>query len=421
MNIREVVKRILEAKSKEYRRNPSYHRGNIDCAVDFSNSIFNFKKYNVINKHIIYSNNEYTVSSRSKPIKNNFYGCKSIWIFDNESQRGVLLEDVAEDWLTNNDLDISIFRSNDFLEQLCITHTLWRLRGLASQLEPYNDYLKKLHEKSLLIRESFFQILLPEVERVSRRYYSKYSKIAFEDVYAMALFYCNIFTFGEDAKNIQENLPLILKDNQRLETKQSLRATSLHSARPYSGSKKHKDKNHYDQARIYLQNIFDLMSVQSSDTFWAYLLTDEGLSSLVANGFNFDHSKVYQPYYEHDLTTYLFGGKGFRNGVIYERLRDFYKSENSRPVTTQYDESVGHVETYSTRKSWSRNQVLSEELSISEKEDILSKALKTLPRKQYEAYKTYVMGEYKGKDTKCRQNLYKARQKIAKLGLDLPI
>ncbi|MCX6739016.1 MAG: hypothetical protein NT098_03110 [Candidatus Parcubacteria bacterium] len=390
--------------------------GRVHTAIDFSNQIHNFKGHQT-DGHYIYYSPEYTIFSHHDPIKENFFEARAI-VVSTENYDSILLEDCAREWIISPERNIDIFDSKDFLEQTCITHTIWRIRTRHESLDPWNDYQREMADEDKKIEDNFLRIFDPKIKEVSNVFFKKYPCMEREEIYAQTYLFCQLIIAGENEKVIKE-INDFKNKNGKQQARQCNKGLKLHPLRTFANSK------NFDIEKTTSESIEEILRLIPNAQYGGKLslcslLLPENLSGVVSGTINYNSKKVYKPWYDQNIRDYIFGKKGEKHSIIFSLLKDYFKTEiRHRNIHNNFDDTRSQEEVLVIKRRWKRNKPTLE--SESEKERILKIAQSILPKKQLVVYIKWLQGAYNSGNQNERQNLKKAKDKIKQTKANIPI
>jgi len=406
----------------------SLSAGQIDVVIDFSREVHNFKDHKTSGLSI-YGTKDYSIESLHDPIENNLFRAKDIFLCNMEYPKGILLEKYAKDWIRDSSRNINVFASSDFLEQLCITHSILRIQNNNNGLDPYNKYLKDIQKEDRSIIDSFMRILDPKILKVAKKFNSKYPFINYSDVWAKANEIVSLLLIGENKKHIEDILKnLENQPNEKAKLRSEFRKHSVHTIEKTKRSNK---------TTLYLKTILELANVSNeklatTNTDLSNFLLNERLnsdnfSSFVAESLNNNSLKIYKPVFSKNLKDFIFGEKK-EFILLLNYLKDFFRNEIQKNrkgllVTNMDDFSNFTDENFNYNyfikpKKWKSNQNNFTEIEVRE---IKTEAKKILKGKKLSAYLNWLNNAYDSKNVAERQNLHKAKNIIEKFKIDIPI
>lgn len=393
---------------------PTQKHGRIKVAINFNKQIYNFKGYKTTGQYI-YQSPAYTIFSYYEPLTDNFYSAEGIVVYTSGG-RSILLEDYAKEWIIAPERTIEIFNSNDFLEQTCITHSLWRIRDGNDSLEPYNERLKNRAEEDGIIVKSLLRILEPEIRATAQRFFGQFRGIIEEsEIYGQAYSFCSYIIAGENQKIVQDIIAFSAKNN-RQESRRHNRGLRLHPLTTHKNSKNFDINKATEQAAEEIVSTFANVSMSLQHTLVEMLKPAEfaNFASMLINKYS---NRVYKPWHELNLRNYIFGG---RYSLLFKLLRDYFKTEiKNRKKYISFDENtkLDGVSGFARRR-WKVN---SPNYLFEEKRKFLESVKGVLSAKQFEGYLKWLSGNYNSLDQNERQNLKRAKDKIISAKLNVPI
>ncbi len=390
-------------------------KGRVAIAIDFANQIYNHKGHKTDGQYI-YASETCTVFSYYDPFENNSYVAQSIVVSTSENNT-VLLEDYAKDWILSPERSLNMFDSKDFLEQTCITHSIWRIQLNNDSLEPHKEYQKKRVEEDRKILNVFLKILAPKIKTVSRQLFKRFRGSIDEiEIFNQAYQLCQLMLVGENQKII-ENLADFQTKNGRQRSRQYQRELRLHPLRTHKNSKK-PDISKATQSAV--KEAFNYLAHKKKNNLHTFLELFEPsiFANYVSSIINHDSDLVYKPWYKHNLVDHIFGTEG-KYSPLFTLLRDHFKTKiNNFKKNTAFDETMSYEDLPSFKRRWIINKG---NTSLDEQELSLNLAKKILPKKQLGVYSKWLSGEYNSSDQNERQNLKKAKDKIIGAKLNIPI
>jgi|GEM_PF-5446132 len=399
------------------------------------------------------------------PAVGGVYPCEQIFIQLKDNPRQIPLDDLAFQWIKGDlrfsKFSIESFESQDFLDQLCITYLIARLRKEYNQStktnKPSGSLAQKLEKRKVendFISRRFLEILCQKVEHFSEFFSNKYN-LDYSDVYATAFTFVSVSITGE-RKKIIEDLLLEYKKNPKDKQKirahdRTLRVTpwkTFSKNRLFDsndGSTKRTDIKTISQA-CYIKFIETFIKTLKDNHYYGTLIQplakvvsdDELLSELITTTINFNSERIFRPNSNFSLLSFIFGCSK-RPSKISCFLRDtlLRKNKNDIPFEsfeTEYSEYDGEYELSPLEKlgekiseqgSFSENirywkkHSQWQDVETSKKQKILDK-LSFLTPKKLSAVEKYIRG-FEKLTSKERQNLFKARKEIQERKLDMTI
>jgi hypothetical protein len=443
----------------------SRKRGGAEIAIDFENQIFGFPAYSISRFDVvsyIFESEDYDIISLGKPIGSinsltgrlekgsNFFSTDEIFVrFAKEGWKEILLDDYAYDFFTKQQQNISIFESSDFLDQVCITHSIRRVWHTISSIDPWNEYRKMKREKVHMLMGAILQVLEPKIAQITNSLYSGWKgAIDRGDIESATRVFANILAFGENKKVIQDVLTKMGSGEKRSALRGVNRAYKVH---PFATFSKKKVKNtDIEGTETITRCLIGELLLSSAKTgnkqlfeILFQLRTDpDAYTSLVVDSISGNSERIFTPNTQHTLVDHIFGNrKRKERSRIKEYVQNLFRTQISSNKNrgdfdadvemnhfddSSYEDVMGYGRSNSAvnikygRKKWrwqknklskhySQEQL--EEIGVSAKAHLKGRCLDVFLKFLSEGYVTT------GAD---RAALSRAKQKLREHGLDLP-
>lgn len=384
------------------------------------------------------------------PALGGWYECEQISIsLKSSPTKNICLDDFAFSWakgdISSLKFTIESFESQDFLEQLCITYLIARLRKEYNQSTKTNksdgflaQYLRKRVKENKDILDIFLKVLISKIKYFSEIFSKEYN-IDCNTVLSVSLMFASISITGENRKVIDD---LILKYKENPKDKKVIRAhdrtlriTPFETPeknrlfnptcinREGKEIKKRTDIKSMAEAshEVFIESLF-IMSKEGDPcnmlvpVMLDAISKDKNLSDLTTLTINRNSERIYTPNSKYSLVSFIFGhGKG-----NYSRLHSYLRDTLLRKtyIQDEIDENKSYKFPAPKNKYWKKHSKWQDETS-EEKKRILAE-LSFLSPKQYLAVEKQLVG-FGGLTTNERQNLTKARKQIKNKGFDIDI
>lgn len=400
--------------------------GRVDIAIDFEKEIYNFKGFKV-EGDTIYKAKKYSIYSNSEAIKECLFKAKHI-IVAVPGSKEELLEIYAYKWITSSERKISDFNSKDFLDQLCITHSILRVQSSNHELESNNDIYKKFKKEDALVQSAILKLLETNIKKTSAYFSSRNQVLDSLDVYAKTYEITSLLFGGENKKHVEQTLEFLVKNpEKKLLVKQMFRDHSVHTVKKNKNNKNTHDLKTIEKLfRESISSSIGKISIPQIDYILRSMIEPNHLATHVTKALNHNSSKIFKPSFENNLNDHIFGSKG-KHSFILSLLKDNFKStvnqSHSRHESYEsYDleniEDTHNNSDYALPKRWGKHAKIHNSLTI---EDALIKTKKHLGEKQFEVYKKWLLGTYVSNYQNDRTALSRARTNIIKYKLQVPI
>ena len=434
----------------------SHPHGHADIAIDFENQIFGFPNYSKVFKNVvsyIYTSDLYTIVSHHDPvgridpntgklkIEGSLFATEDIWVMKSNGNEE-LLDTYSLNWVTSHEFGLSSFESKDFLEQTCISHSIWRIRMQNDSIEPWNNVRRRYAKEVENIKNAFLKVFEPRIRDVVTRFHRKYPYIELNAIHSKAFEIASILLIGENRKHIEQSVTKYHNEpSKKAENRKYFRDNSVHTLKSY----KDDHKSSIDLVKKSAEALKDILFFAprlDADTLLG-LLQSDSYSSIISGAINRDSNRIYKPDANLNLAEFIFGKKG-RYIPLFNYLKDYFKNDTKRHKKLRFnndeksfheadniehqhlfknsnqedgpsywlnDDSDNNSDFFRTSKKWKINihNFTAEEIKL------------ILPKKQSCAYSAWLKNSYNSNDTRERKNLERAKKKLLRLKIDVPL